>query len=69
MPIAVTRCVAPRTDTSRSVDYETGYWPAGAGARSMDLAVPEPTTWALMILGLAAAGAALRRRTALAIAR
>jgi hypothetical protein len=35
----------------------------------MDLAVPEPTTWALMILGLAAAGAALRRRTALAIAR
>jgi hypothetical protein len=28
--------------------------------------VPEPPAWALMILGLAAAGAGLRRRAALA---
>lgn len=31
---------------------------------SFDTAVPEPTTWALMILGFGGAGAALRRRRA-----
>ncbi|TAL28794.1 PEPxxWA-CTERM sorting domain-containing protein [Phenylobacterium sp.] len=37
---------------------------ASAGANFSATAVPEPTTWALMIMGFGAAGAILRRRAA-----
>ena len=36
--------------------------------RSLDGAVPEPASWALMILGFGLTGAALRRRRIVAVA-
>ena len=50
--------------------YSTGPAPLrprtdGLGAIA---AIPEPATWAMMILGFGAAGAVLRRRRAVAIA-
>jgi hypothetical protein len=56
------------TDASRHVvltgdsgfDYRYSAFPATGG-------VPEPASWALMILGFGAAGSALRRRRALAV--
>jgi hypothetical protein len=44
--------------TSSGNSFETDSWAAGVGA------VPEPATWAMMIIGFASVGAALRRRTA-----
>lgn len=39
----------------------------GVGGAVQDGGVPEPTSWALMILGLGSAGAAMRRRRRLAV--
>lgn len=41
---------------------------ASSGANFSAMAVPEPTSWALMIMGFGAAGAILRRRGAVAAA-
>ena len=51
------------------LDYGFNLWPRGAGAQAISdfapenstlAAVPEPGTWAMMILGLAAVGSCLR---------
>jgi hypothetical protein len=52
---------SPATFTGQfSGDFEAGSGGIGGGS-----GVPEPASWALMILGAASVGAALRRRTAL----
>lgn len=63
------------TAASRDVRYAV-FGAAGAGLSSVyadnfkfDSAVPEPSVWALSLLGFGAAGAALRRRRALAVVR
>lgn len=60
---------APNADSrvTLRMSQSFGYSVAGAGGdQGLGVAaVPEPTTWAMMILGLGAAGAMLRRRNAL----
>lgn len=59
---------APNADSRLTLrmSQSFGYSVAGAGGDTGlgALAVPEPSTWAMMILGLGAAGAVLRRRNA-----
>ncbi|MES2492168.1 MAG: PEPxxWA-CTERM sorting domain-containing protein [Pseudomonadota bacterium] len=44
-------------------DYQFGFEAVGAGGYRFSVAaVPEPATWALMVLGFGAIGAAMRRR-------
>ncbi|MDZ7588255.1 MAG: PEPxxWA-CTERM sorting domain-containing protein [Parasphingorhabdus sp.] len=53
---------SPLPDTPPVIDpipYNAGYVPLGAGA------VPEPATWAMMIFGFGAIGAAARKRRTL----
>jgi len=46
-------------------DYRFGFEPISAGHYRFSVAaVPEPATWALMVLGFGAIGAAMRRRAA-----
>lgn len=47
---------------------DPGPGPLGAESPEPNAAIPEPATWALMISGFGLAGAALRRRRAIAVA-
>lgn len=53
------------TFTSLSFSDSSEYW-HGITVGAEGLAVPEPATWAMMIMGFGAAGAMLRRRTVVA---
>jgi len=44
------------------------FYPAASGNQSFVIAVPEPATWAMMIMGFAGLGVMLRRQRSLAVA-
>ncbi len=53
-----------------SGDVKVGYWDSyygdNSGTQELQISVPEPAAWALMLVGFAGLGAALRRRTTVA---
>lgn len=53
--------VGPGTYSFSITGDGAGGLPAGLGVR-LDTAVPEPMTWAMMVVGLGAVGASMRRR-------
>ncbi|PZQ55155.1 MAG: hypothetical protein DI570_22455 [Phenylobacterium zucineum] len=60
---AVPGCTTPMSSCTTSIVSNTGNIKGTFSA-----AIPEPTTWALMIMGFGGAGAMIRRRKALAFA-
>lgn len=67
-PVGVFEIIKYDKAAQKLVNNATGYihWMEFNGARLPYPAIPEPNTWALMILGFGATGAALRRRYSIA---
>jgi hypothetical protein len=62
----------PTTETGLSGEVYVGYWDSiysdNSGTQSLSISVPEPAAWALMLVGFAGLGVALRTRRRLAAA-
>lgn len=48
--------------------YATAYYDAGGGMQALATTVPEPATWALMLVGFGSLGVAMRARRKVAVA-
>jgi hypothetical protein len=55
-----------------SGDLKVGYWdsfyPDNSGSQTLSVGVPEPATWAMLLIGFSGLGAALRARRKVALA-
>ena len=65
-PSSGTLTITPSAGGSASLTYNYTAFPPPPPPPPLPGAVPEPATWAMMILGMGAAGAVLRRRRTLA---
>jgi hypothetical protein len=67
VPVGATELYLGLPD-SLGFGQQPGYYNDNTGAFTVDIAVPEPASWALMLTGFVGLGAALRRRRGLATA-
>jgi hypothetical protein len=67
VPVGATELYLGLPD-SLGFGQQPGYYNDNTGAFTVDIAVPEPAAWALMLAGFAGLGAALRHRRGLAAA-